>query len=116
VKKLVQRLTRRTVSEVCYWLCEHLEEHTERRTTGTILAAGDAVAVSWMLDWKAALDEDQDALPSGIASALSAFSPEDWQEVMSCASFTEGCMVGIDRPEWEHIRSRIRRQLPTSNA
>jgi hypothetical protein len=116
VKKLVQRLTRRAVSEVCYWLCEHLEEHTERCTTGTILAAGDAVAVSWMLDWRAALSEDEDALPKGIASVLSAFSAEDWQEVMSCASFAEGSMTGIDRPEWGHIRSHIRRQLPTCDA
>jgi hypothetical protein len=116
VKKLVQRLTRRAVSEVCYWLCEHLEEHTERVTTGTILAAGDAVAVSWMLDWRAALAEDQDALPGGIANTLGAFSPEDWAEVMSCASFAESCMGRVDRPEWAHIRSRIRRQLPTCDA
>jgi hypothetical protein len=106
VKNLVQRLTRRAVSEVCYWLCEHLEEHTERRTTGTILAAGDAIAVSWMLDWKLALNEDDDALPTGIAGVLGAFSKEDWQEVMSCASFAEGSMTGIDRPEWAHLRRK----------
>lgn len=112
MKNLVQRLTRRVISEACYWLCEHLEQHTERHTTGTILAAGDAVAVSWMLDWRAALAEDQDTLPNGIASVLAAFSAKDWQEVMSSASFAESCMTGIDRPEWTHIRSRIRRQLP----
>jgi hypothetical protein len=106
VKKLVKRLTSRAVSEVCYWLCEHLEEHTERRTTGTILAAGDAVAVSWMLDWRKALAEDDSKLPSGIASALGTFSAEDWAEVMSSASFAEGCMTGIDRPEWTHIRRK----------
>jgi hypothetical protein len=106
VKKLVRRLTRRPISEVCHWLCEHLEEHTERCTTGTMLAAGDAVAVSWMLDWKAALAEDDDALPSGIASALGAFSAEEWREVMSNASFTESLMIGIDEPEWAHIRRK----------
>jgi hypothetical protein len=116
MKNLVQRLTRRTVSEACYWLCEHLEEHTERRTTGTIIAAGEAIAVSWMLDWKAALAEDDSKLPSGIASAPGAFSAEDWAEVMNSASLTESLMAGIDRPEWAHIRSRIRSQLPTHDA
>jgi hypothetical protein len=116
MEKLVQRLARRAVSEVCYWLCEHLEEHTERRTTGTILAAGDAVAVSWMLDWRRALDEDDSKLPSGIASALGAFSAEEWHEVMGNASFAESLMIGIDRPEWAHLRSQIRRQLPTHDA
>jgi hypothetical protein len=106
VKKLVPRLTRRAVSEVCYWICEHLEEHTERRTTGTILAAGDAVAVSWMLDWRAALAENDEALPTGIAGVLGAFSKEDWQEVMSCAGSAESLMTGIDRPEWAHIRRK----------
>jgi hypothetical protein len=116
MKNLMQRLTRRVVSDVCYWLCEHLEEHTGRRTTGTILAAGDAIAVSWMLDWKVALTEDQDALPAGIANVLGAFSAEDWAQVMSCAGFAEGCMGGVDRAEWAHIRSQIRRQLPTHDA
>ncbi len=106
MKNLVQRLTRRAIGEVCYWICEHLEEHTERRTTGTKLAAGDAVAVSWMLDWRRALEEDNDSLPTGIASALGAFSTEDWPEVMSLASSTESLMTGIDRPEWAHIRRK----------
>jgi hypothetical protein len=116
VKNLVQRLTRRAVSEVCYWLCEHLEEHTERRTTGTQIAAGDAIAVSWMLDWRRALDEDASKLPSGIAHALGAFSPEEWRDVMSNASDAEALMDGIDRPEWAHLRSHIRRQLPIQHA
>jgi hypothetical protein len=106
VKNLVQRLTRRAVSEVCYWICEHLEEHTERRTIGTQIAAGDAIAVSWMLDWRRALQEDNDSLPTGIASALGAFSPEEWREVMSNASLAESLMTGIDRPEWAHIRRK----------
>lgn len=106
MKNLVQRLTRRAVSEICYWLCEHLEEHTERRTTGTILAAGDAIAVSWMLDWRKALDEADSTLPSGIASALGAFSIEDWHEVMSSARCAESAMTGIDRPEWAHLRRK----------
>lgn len=106
MKKRMQRLAHRAISEACYWLCEHLEDHTERRTTGTILAAGDAIAVSWMLDWKRALDEDDDSLPTGIASVLGAFSKEDWQEVMSCASFAEGSMTGIDRSEWTHLRRK----------
>jgi hypothetical protein len=106
MKTLVHRLTRRPISEVCYWLCEHLEEHTERRTTGTILAAGDAIAVSWMLDWKRALSEDNHTLPTGIANALGAFSAANWQEVMSCASSSESLMTGVDRPEWAHIRRK----------
>lgn len=106
MKRFVQRLTRRTVSEVCYWICEHLEEHTERRTTGTILAAGDAIAVSWMLDWRCALDEDDGSLPVGIATPLGAFSAEDWHEVMSSARCAESAMTGIDRPEWAHIRRK----------
>lgn len=106
MKKLVQRLTRRAVSEVCYWICEYLEEHTERRTTGTRIAAGDAIAVSWMLDWKRALDEDESKLPSGIVGALGAFSPEEWREVMSNASSSESLMGGIDRPEWAHLHRK----------
>jgi hypothetical protein len=93
-----------------------LEQHTDRRTIGTIHAAGDAVAVSWMLDWRRALDEDGDKLPSGIAIALAAFSPEDWHEVMSNASLAESFMDAVDRPEWAHLRSRIRRQLPIQHA
>jgi hypothetical protein len=106
VKNLVQRLTGRLINDACYWICEHLEEHTERRTTGTIIAAGEAVAVSWMLDWRRALQENNDSLPTGIASALRAFSAEDWHEVMSHASLAESLMTGIDQSEWAHIRRK----------
>jgi hypothetical protein len=106
VKNLIQQLTRRAISEVCYRICNQLEQHTDRRTTGTIIVAGEAVAVSWMLDWKRALQEDNDSLPTSIANALGAFSAEEWHEVMSHASFAESLMTGIDRPEWEHLRCK----------
>lgn len=106
MKKLVQRLTRRAVSEVCYWLCEHLEQHTGRRTTGTRLAAGDAIAVSWVLDWKRALDDYDSELPTGVRSALGVFSPEEWREVMAHADFGESCMGAIQSPQWAHLRRK----------
>jgi hypothetical protein len=106
VKNFVQRLTRRAISEVCYWMCEHLEQYTERRTTGTKIAAADAIAVSWVLDWKRALDEHDGDLPPGVASALGAFSPQEWREVMSHADFSESCMGTTQNPEWAHIRRK----------
>jgi hypothetical protein len=106
LKKLAQWLTRHAVNEVCYKICNYLEQHTSRRTTGTIIAAGDAIAVSWMLDWRRALDEDDDKLPTGIASALGVFSTKDWHEVMSHASLAESLMTEMDRPEWEHLRRK----------
>jgi hypothetical protein len=105
MRRLVRTLTRRAVSEVCYRICEKLEEYTPRRTTGTILAAGDAIAVACMLDWKRALDEDMGALPLPLASILGHFSLEEWEEVMSFASSTEGLMGAINRPEWRHLRN-----------
>jgi hypothetical protein len=87
VKELVQRLARRAISEASYWICEYLEQYTSRCTTGTRSAAGDAIAVSWLLDWKRALDEDHSELPSGIASTLGAFSADEWHEVMANADF-----------------------------
>ena len=107
MKKSMQRLTRRVVSDVCYWTCNRLEQHTDRRTIGTRHAAGDAIAVSWMLDWTRALDEDDSKLPSGIASALGAFSAEEWHEIMSNASSAESLMIGIDQPEWAHLRRNL---------
>jgi hypothetical protein len=105
VKNLVRRLTRRLVSDVCYWICESLDGHTERTTTCTKLAAGDAVAVARALDWKLALTETE--LPSPIKSTLAAFSPEDWREVMSLASDVEYFMEGnLRRPEWAHLRRK----------
>jgi hypothetical protein len=107
VKKLVQRLTGRIVNEVCYQVCNHLEGYTGRHTTGTKLAAGDAIAVSWALAWKRALDEDDSKLPPGIANTLSVFSPEEWREVMSCAELSETWLEGdLKRPEWEHLRRK----------
>lgn len=103
MKTLAQRLTRRAVGEICYWICEHLDGHAARATTCTKLAAGDAVAVSWKLARKRALGEDE--LPSGIASALCAFSPEDWCEVMSIAADVESFIESnLKQPEWAHLR------------
>jgi hypothetical protein len=105
VKKLVQRLTSRIVSEMCYWICEHLDGYTERTTTCTKLAAGEAIAVSCALDWKRALTENH--LPGQIRSSMATFSPEDWREVMSIASDDEWFMEGdLKRPEWEHLRRK----------
>lgn len=106
MKQLIQRLERRAVSEVCYWICEHLEQHTWRRTTGTRFAAGNAIAVSWVLNWKRALDEDEGKLPAGMASVLDTFSPEEWREVMSNASSSESFLGAIQRPEWAHLRRK----------
>lgn len=106
VKNLVQRLTSRIVSEVCYQICEHLDGHTERTTTCTKLVAGEAIAVSWMLDWKRALTEEN-RLPGQIRSSMATFSPEDWREVMSLAGDFEAFMEGnLKRPEWEHLRRK----------
>ncbi len=106
MKNLVQRLTRRAISEVCYWICNHLEQHTDRQTRGTIIAAGDAIAVSWVLDWKRALDEYDSELPAGVGSVLGVFTPEEWREVMSHADLSEFCMASVQRPEWAHLRRK----------
>jgi hypothetical protein len=104
VKNVLQQLARHVLSDVCYWTCNYLEQHTDRRTIGTRQAAGDAVAVSWMLNWRRALDEDHSKLPSGIASALGVFSAEEWHDVMNNASLAESLMIGIDLHEWAHLR------------
>jgi hypothetical protein len=107
VKNLIQRLTRRAVGEICYRICESLDGYAARPTTCTKLAASDAIAISWMLDWKRALTEDNDSLPSGIASALGAFSTDDWPEVMGLAADVESFMEShLKRPEWEHLRRK----------
>jgi hypothetical protein len=103
MKHLLHQLRRRVVSDLCYWICEHLDGHTDRSTTCTKLAAGDAIAVARALDWKLALAGSE--LPGQVASALGTFSPKDWREVMSLASSVEQFMESeLKHPEWAHLR------------
>lgn len=79
----MSNLIGRATSKACYWLCEALDGHTERSTTRAKLSASSAVAAVGMLDMKAALNRD--ALPMQIRATLSAFSGEEWQEVLAVA-------------------------------
>jgi hypothetical protein len=104
---LLRRLQRRVVNDVCYWICEYLDGKTQRRTTCTKLAAGEAIAVADALDLERALNEP--ALPTQISAALGAFSPSDWREIMSTADSSEAFMESeLKKPQWAHLRSTRR--------
>lgn len=99
----LRRLLLKLRGEVCFWICNHLDEMAARPTTNTRLRAADAVAIGTCIDIHKAFSEPE--LPPAIAHVLSQFSNVEWQDVMTCAGIHE---IDIEEElkdsRWAHLR------------
>jgi hypothetical protein len=99
----LRQLRRRLIGEVCYWICERLDEKNPRPTTITKLTVGDAAAVLEMVNIERALKEPE--LPEPLAGVMGMLSPADWEEVAVMADFARMILERkLKQPEWSHLR------------
>jgi hypothetical protein len=111
---LIKRVVRKVVGYLAYRICEWLEPRTSRRTGGVIDAASEAIVAYVAIDWRRALDQ-QDDLPGSIAAVMGQFSPDEWREVMAGAAFSGGLVqLELRRDEYRHLRQRTDCECPTA--
>ncbi len=106
MKRLVQRLAGRTVSETSYWISEYLCSSIAHRTTCEKLNAAAAIAAVQTLDVTRLVEIPEARLPDLIRHNLPAFTAAEWQEVLALVRDNRECIEdGLQRcPEWEHLR------------
>jgi hypothetical protein len=92
--------------KAAYWICEALEDHTMRSTTGTLQAAGETLAAFEILNVERALDEAD--LPLSIRRALPRFTRQEWDEVLAIAQFNRDfARAELESPQWAHLRKSL---------
>ena len=92
--------------EVCFWICERLDDKVARPTVTTRRIVGDALSMCEWLDLDQALKQAPD-LPPPIIQALGKFSRDDWAEVGAFANLRDMEITPLlKEPEWAHLRRK----------